>query len=217
MTNTDSSNCSQTVFDLRHSVPFGWTGSVLPSSLTLLPGDSGQANLSVTSPTGVNCGQLYCRGGCLGRESTKPHRFWQCHLQRCVPGRHHATNSAQRALSHSPAQGSEPVLESLARQRRGQWLPSFPKWCLDQYDQRVWATSMDRLVRVVPTSTLLRHSMRLRTCLRRATRRRSRLVGGSGGTTVAVAAVREARSPDETRAPGCAQRGRWDIPIALFS
>jgi len=52
VTNTDSSNCSQTVFDLRQSVPFGWAGSVLPSSLTLMPGETGHASLSVTSPTG---------------------------------------------------------------------------------------------------------------------------------------------------------------------
>jgi hypothetical protein len=54
--NTDSSNCSQTVFDLRQSVPFGWGGSVLPSSLTLMPGETGQANLSVTSPTDFPAG-----------------------------------------------------------------------------------------------------------------------------------------------------------------
>jgi len=50
VTNTDSINCAQTVFDLRHSVPYGWTGSVSPSSLGLLPGGNGQATLSVTSP-----------------------------------------------------------------------------------------------------------------------------------------------------------------------
>jgi len=56
VTNTDSTNCAQTVFDLRHSVPFGWTGSVSPSSLALLPGSSGQATLSVTSPPGSAAG-----------------------------------------------------------------------------------------------------------------------------------------------------------------
>jgi gametolysin peptidase M11/alpha-galactosidase-like protein len=56
VTNTDSSNCSQTVFDLRESVPFGWAGNISPSSFTLLPGDSGHANLSVTSPTGAAAG-----------------------------------------------------------------------------------------------------------------------------------------------------------------
>jgi NPCBM-associated, NEW3 domain of alpha-galactosidase len=56
VTNADSTNCSQTVFDLRQSVPFGWTGSISPSSLTLLPSHSGHANLSVTSPTGAAAG-----------------------------------------------------------------------------------------------------------------------------------------------------------------
>jgi hypothetical protein len=41
---------------LRHSVPFGWTGNVSPSSLALLPGGSGQAILSVTSPLGAAAG-----------------------------------------------------------------------------------------------------------------------------------------------------------------
>jgi hypothetical protein len=56
VTNTDSTNCTQTVFDLRHSVPFGWTGSVSPSSLVLLPSGSGQGTLSVTSPPGSAAG-----------------------------------------------------------------------------------------------------------------------------------------------------------------
>jgi NPCBM-associated, NEW3 domain of alpha-galactosidase len=53
VTNTDSTNCSQTLFDLRSSVPFGWGGSLSPTSLALLPGNTGQARLSVTSPAGT--------------------------------------------------------------------------------------------------------------------------------------------------------------------
>lgn len=56
VTNLDSTNCSQTVFNLRQSVPAGWTGGVSPASLTLLPGGSGQASLSVTSPPGATAG-----------------------------------------------------------------------------------------------------------------------------------------------------------------
>jgi hypothetical protein len=50
VTNTDSSTCPQTTFDLRYAVPFGWTGDVFPASLVLQPGSTGQATLSVMSP-----------------------------------------------------------------------------------------------------------------------------------------------------------------------
>jgi hypothetical protein len=49
VTNTDNTNCSATAFDLGHLVPYGWTATVSPPSLLLLPGASGQATLSVTS------------------------------------------------------------------------------------------------------------------------------------------------------------------------
>ncbi len=99
VTNTDSSNCSQTVFDLRQSVPFGWVGSVLPSSLTLLQGDTGHATLSVTSPTGSAAGSYAVRCECFGHESTKPHGIWQRYLQRSIPGRHDCSPTAPSGLS----------------------------------------------------------------------------------------------------------------------
>ena len=50
VTNTDSTTCPQSTFDLRYAVPFGWTGGVSPASLVLQPGMTGQATLSVMSP-----------------------------------------------------------------------------------------------------------------------------------------------------------------------
>jgi len=49
ITNADNTNCPTTAFDLNPSVPYGWTASISPSSILLLPGTSGQATLSVTS------------------------------------------------------------------------------------------------------------------------------------------------------------------------
>ncbi len=48
--NNDSAACSASAFWLTPSVPSGWTVSVLPGSLTLAPGQAGNATLSVTSP-----------------------------------------------------------------------------------------------------------------------------------------------------------------------
>ena len=50
VTNTDSSTCPQTTFDLRYAIPFGWTADVSPASLVVKPGSTGQATLSVMSP-----------------------------------------------------------------------------------------------------------------------------------------------------------------------
>jgi hypothetical protein len=49
--NKDSGNCSQTTFSLSRTLPAGWTGTVSPATLTLLPGASKSATLSVTPAT----------------------------------------------------------------------------------------------------------------------------------------------------------------------
>jgi uncharacterized membrane protein len=49
--NNDSSACSSATFDLGNAVPSGWTGVWNTSVLSLLPGKSGSATLTVTSPT----------------------------------------------------------------------------------------------------------------------------------------------------------------------
>jgi gametolysin peptidase M11/alpha-galactosidase-like protein len=56
VTNSDGVHCLQSTFDLRHSVPFGWAGNVVPASVTLLPGSTGSATLAVTSPVGILAG-----------------------------------------------------------------------------------------------------------------------------------------------------------------
>lgn len=53
ITNTDDSACASGTFSMGYSVPSGWTGSVSPSSLSLAPGQSGQATLYATSPSGA--------------------------------------------------------------------------------------------------------------------------------------------------------------------
>ena len=56
VTSTDSISCPQSTFDLLHSLPSGWTGTVSPSTLTVQPGQSAQATLSVTSPASAGAG-----------------------------------------------------------------------------------------------------------------------------------------------------------------
>jgi hypothetical protein len=49
ITNTDSGNCAASTFYLSSSIPVGWTGPLAPDTLTLQPGQTGQATLAVTS------------------------------------------------------------------------------------------------------------------------------------------------------------------------
>jgi len=49
LTNADSQACSSTTFALSASVPAGWSSTVLPSTITVSPGGSGQATVSVRS------------------------------------------------------------------------------------------------------------------------------------------------------------------------
>ena len=50
VTNRDSSECASGSFNLSASVPSGWSASFNQSSLTLAPGASASATLTVTSP-----------------------------------------------------------------------------------------------------------------------------------------------------------------------
>jgi uncharacterized membrane protein len=54
--NKDSGDCSQTTFSLSRALPAGWIGTVSPAMLTLLPGESKSATLSVTSATTAAAG-----------------------------------------------------------------------------------------------------------------------------------------------------------------
>jgi hypothetical protein len=49
ITNADSAACNSSTFQLSRVVPAGWTSTLLPTALTLLPGQTGTAQLTVTS------------------------------------------------------------------------------------------------------------------------------------------------------------------------
>jgi M6 family metalloprotease-like protein len=49
----DSTNCAQSTFNLNDSLPSGWSGVWNTNALTLSPGTSGSATLTVTSPSGT--------------------------------------------------------------------------------------------------------------------------------------------------------------------
>lgn len=49
ITNNDNSACANSTFTLNDNIQSGWTGTLSPSSLSLAPGQTGTATLSVTS------------------------------------------------------------------------------------------------------------------------------------------------------------------------
>jgi hypothetical protein len=53
LTNKDGSACPASSFALNSSVPSGWTASILPATLTLTPGVTGQAILTVIPAAGA--------------------------------------------------------------------------------------------------------------------------------------------------------------------
>jgi hypothetical protein len=53
VTNNDSSSCAVSTFNLASALPSGWTGTWSASTLSLSPGKSGFATLTVTSPVGT--------------------------------------------------------------------------------------------------------------------------------------------------------------------
>jgi hypothetical protein len=54
--NNDTSGCAASTFNLGDAIPSGWSGVWNASSLSLSPGKSGSATLTVTSPTGTSDG-----------------------------------------------------------------------------------------------------------------------------------------------------------------
>jgi hypothetical protein len=56
VTNTDWAACPQTTFNLAATLPAGWTGSVSPSPLTIAPGQTATATLSVAAPATAAAG-----------------------------------------------------------------------------------------------------------------------------------------------------------------
>jgi hypothetical protein len=65
VTNRDSVSCSASNFGLSGLVPTGWGGSLTPSSLTLAPGASGTATLTVSAPAGATDGSYGVNAGTL--------------------------------------------------------------------------------------------------------------------------------------------------------
>ncbi|WP_409420909.1 Ig-like domain-containing protein [Pseudaeromonas sp. ZJS20] len=56
LTNQDSSACGSSQFDLQAQLPSGWVASFDKSSLTMAPGDSASATLTVSSASGAQDG-----------------------------------------------------------------------------------------------------------------------------------------------------------------
>jgi hypothetical protein len=56
VTDSDSSGCSAATFNLGSTLPSGWAGVWNAAGLSLSPGKSGSATLTVTSPTGTSDG-----------------------------------------------------------------------------------------------------------------------------------------------------------------
>src|SRR5262245_30178207 len=52
VTNQDSAACLPATLNLAAAVPAGWSGTMPPNTLTLLPGGTGSGVLTVTSPSG---------------------------------------------------------------------------------------------------------------------------------------------------------------------
>ena len=63
VTNRDSASCSSSTFALASILPAGWPGGFGTSTLTLAPGASGTATLSVTAPAGTSAGSYPVSGG----------------------------------------------------------------------------------------------------------------------------------------------------------
>lgn len=56
VTDNDSSSCAPASFNLSGLMPSGWTGSLSTAALSLSPGKSGSATITVTSPVGTGDG-----------------------------------------------------------------------------------------------------------------------------------------------------------------
>jgi len=54
--NQDSTTCGSSTFQLSPTVPSGWSASVSPAALTLAPGQTGQATVTMTAPLATAAG-----------------------------------------------------------------------------------------------------------------------------------------------------------------
>jgi hypothetical protein len=70
VTNTDSSACSSSQFNLSSVVPAGWTVSPASATLNLAPGSSGSTSVVVTSPTTATAGGYTISGKAVNSSAT---------------------------------------------------------------------------------------------------------------------------------------------------
>ncbi len=68
--NNDTSGCASTSFLLARTVPSGWTGTLSATSLSLAPGATGSATLTVKSPTTAAAGSYGIGVGTSSRVDT---------------------------------------------------------------------------------------------------------------------------------------------------
>jgi hypothetical protein len=90
VTNRDSASCATTSFALTSVVPGTWPASMSPTSLSLAPGTSATATLSVTAPAGTGSGSFTVSGGTAANGSRAAvaanATFWVDPAPPTVPG-----------------------------------------------------------------------------------------------------------------------------------
>jgi chitinase len=63
VTNRDGADCGSSTFALTSSLPAGWSGGLVTTTLTLAPGVSGTATLNVTNPANTGAGSYAVTAG----------------------------------------------------------------------------------------------------------------------------------------------------------
>jgi chitinase len=100
VTNQDGSACGGSAFSLVGSAPSTWSSSISPSQVTLAPGASATASLSVTAPSGTSAGSYPVAGG-TGSDlshaaATASGSFWIDNLAPAAPADLKATVRANK-------------------------------------------------------------------------------------------------------------------------
>jgi len=70
ITNVASSSCPANAFALGDSAPVGWTMAIAPSTLTLISGETGQADVTLTSPSAAAIGTYTAMINAAGQVGT---------------------------------------------------------------------------------------------------------------------------------------------------
>ena len=100
VTNRDSASCSTSTFSLASAVPATWTGVITPASMSLAPGASGTATVSITAPGDAAAGSHDVSGGTRADAShvavMASGKFWIDPAAPTAPGNVTATAKANR-------------------------------------------------------------------------------------------------------------------------